>query len=78
MSVMIKLRLPDAPRTLEIVQCLPGLADLRLDSKFGVVPISPRDCLYIVRTDCVDDVDHRRELSPEIVEVYGDIRISST
>lgn len=78
MAVMIKLRLPGPNRDLESAQALPGLADLTLDPRFGLVAISPRDSLYVVRTDQVDDLDRRRRLSPEIIEAYGDIRISST
>ncbi|MDQ3829352.1 MAG: hypothetical protein M3361_08605 [Candidatus Tectomicrobia bacterium] len=79
MATMIKLRLPGPIRDLASVQALPGLADLTLDAKFGVVPISPRDSLYVVRTnDLVDNLNHRRELSPEILEAYGDVRIGST
>lgn len=78
MAAMIKLRLPASTNDLASVQTLPGLADLTLDAKFGVVPISPRDSLYVVRTDSVNDLNRRRELSPEIIEVYGDVRISTT
>jgi hypothetical protein len=59
-------------------QALPGLAGLPLDPRFGLVAISPRDSLYVVRADRVDDLDRRRRLSPEIIEAYGDVRISST
>ena len=77
MAVMIKLRLPGQTRDFESVQALPGLAGLPLDSRFGLVPISPRDSLYVVRTDRMDDLDRRRRISPEIIEAYGDVRISS-
>jgi len=77
MAVMIKLRLPRPTRDFESVQALPGLADLPLDSRFGLVSISPRDSLYVVRTDRMDDLDRRRRISPEIIEAYGDVRISS-
>jgi hypothetical protein len=77
MAVMIKLRLLGPTRDFESVQALPGLAGLPLDPKFGLVPISPRDSLYVVRTDVVDDLDRRRRLSPEIVQAYEDVRISS-
>jgi hypothetical protein len=76
MAVMIKLRLPGPTRDFESVQALPGLADLPLDPKFGLVPIRRRDSLYVVRTDLMDDLDRRRRLSPEIIEAYGDVRIS--
>jgi hypothetical protein len=77
MAVMIKLRLPEFLRDLNSVQALPGLSDLNLDKSFGLVPLSPRESLYAVRTDFVDDLDRRRELSPEILEAYGDVRISA-
>jgi hypothetical protein len=78
MAVMIKLRLPGPIRDFESVKALPGLAGLPLDPRFGLVPLNPRDSLYAVRTDSVDDLDRRRRLSPEIIQAYGDIRISST
>jgi hypothetical protein len=74
---MIKLRL-STPASLEAVQQLPGLQDLALDARFGLVPISPRDGLYVVRTENVPDLEPRKKLSPEILEVYGDVRISTT
>ena len=78
MAVMIKLRLSGPTRDFESVQALPGLAGLPLDPKFGLVAIRRRDSLYVVRTDRIDDLDRRRRLSPEIIEAYGDVRVSST
>jgi hypothetical protein len=75
MSTMIKLRLPESVRDLDSVQALAGLADLKLDSRFGLVPLDPRNSLYAVRTDAVDNLDQRRRLSPEIIEAYGDVKI---
>ena len=78
MSTMIKLRLPELVRDLDSVQALAGLADLKLDSRFGLVPLDPRNSLYAVRTDSVDNLDQRRRLSPEIIEAYGDVKIGTT
>jgi hypothetical protein len=78
MAVMIKLRLPPHAATLDTVQRLPGLKDLALDPRFGVVGVNPREGLYVVRTDRVTDLEERRRLSPEILEAYGDVRISTT
>ncbi len=78
MAVMIKLRLPPHTATLDAVQRLRGLKDLTLDPRFGVVGINTKEGLYIVRTDSVNDLEERRRLSPEILEAYGDIRISTT
>ena len=78
MAVMIKLRLSDKGSDLDSVRALPGLDGVRLDERYGVVPINPRESLYVVRTDEIDDLDRRKELSPEILGAYGDIRISTT
>lgn len=78
MAVMIKLRLPAGVATLDAVQSLAGLKDLSLDSRFGVVGINPKEGLYVVRTESVNDLEARQKLSPEIIEAYGDIRISTT
>jgi hypothetical protein len=77
MATMIKLRLSTPAPDLAGVQALPGLADLKLDPRFGLVCINPRESLYTVRTDFVDNLDRRRALSPEIIGAYGDVRISS-
>ena len=78
MATMIKLRLPGSVTDFASVQALPGLADLILDPKYKLVHISPRDSLYVVRTDSVvNDLERRRSLSPEIVEAYGDVRIGT-
>lgn len=77
MAVMIKLRFPEPPRDFASVQALPGLADLDLDPKAGLVPVSPSNSQYVVYTDHLDDLERRRQLSPEIIEAYGDVRIST-
>jgi hypothetical protein len=75
---MIKLRLPGRGHSLSTVESLPGLAGLNLDAKFGLVPLDPHEALYAVRTDFVDDLTRRQQLSPEILGAYGDVRISTT
>lgn len=77
MAVMIKLHLP-TQANLETVQQLPGLDKVTLDRRFGVVQISPQDGLYVVRTDSVPDVAALKQLCPEVLEVYGDVRIGTT
>ena len=78
MATTIKLRLHKSAPNLESVQASPGLSDLPLDPEFGLVPLNPRDSLYAVRTDSVDNLEERRQLNPEILGTYGDVRISST
>lgn len=78
MATMIKLHLP-AGFSFGSVQDLPGLAGLALDETYGLLPIDPKNALYVVRTsERVGDWEQRQRLSPEILGVYGDVQVSST
>jgi hypothetical protein len=75
---MIKLQLTKQAKSLSNVQAMPGLADVPLDERFGLICINPRDELYVVRTNQgIENLNRRRQLSPEILDVYGDVRIST-
>ena len=78
MPVMIKLQLPAQQTTFDAVRELPGLRGLQLDRGYGLVCLDPKAGLFVVRADNVDRVEQRRALSPEILEFYGDTRISTT
>jgi hypothetical protein len=74
---MIKLQFANHTPTLNEVRSLPGMAGLDLDEAYGLICISPKEKLFIVRAKEVDDVERRKKTSPEILDVYGDIRISA-
>ncbi len=78
MAAMIKIKMPGPQPSLDAVQALPGLEDLPLDARFGIVCIDPRQSLYVVRAPAVDNLETRTRLSPEIQGAYGDVRISTT
>ncbi len=78
MSAMIKLRLDTPTTDFSSVQKIAGLADVPLDPEFGLVCLNPENHLFAVRADNVSDWERRREMSPEILGVYGDIRVSTT
>ena len=78
MPAMIKLKLPSTDLTFAEISKLPGLRDLKLDASFGLLMIDPKAFLFVVRAESVDQIEHRRSLSPEILEAYGDVRISTT
>jgi len=77
MSVMIKLQLSEDERDFNPVQALGGLDGIQLDADFGLVLIDPRKSLYVVRAAEIDNVDARKKISPQIIDAYGDVRISS-
>ena len=78
MAAMIKLQLPDETADFEAVKQLPGLQDVELDHDYGLVCIHPRKQLFVVRAESVSRLEERRQLSPEIVGGYGEVRISTT
>jgi hypothetical protein len=78
MGAMIKLRLDSPTSDFSSVQKIAGLADVPLDPKFGLVCLDPKNQLFAVRADHVSDWERRRDISPEILGVYGDTRVSTT
>jgi len=78
MSTMIKLQLDPPADNFASVQNLPGLAGIELDKRYGLVPIAPQKGLYVVSANHLDDLERRRKISPEILGVYGPVRISTT
>lgn len=77
MSIMVKLELEGPKPTLDDVLSLPGMSGLDVDHAYGLVCISPKDRLYVVRVFRLDNLDKRMQLSPEILGAYGDMRIST-
>lgn len=80
MAVMIHLQLPSDRASFATISQLPGLSGLALDPNYGrtgVVCIDPARGYYIVRAASFDEPERRKALSPEIVETFGDLRIST-
>ena len=76
MAVMIKLKLQAPNPSLQDVLDLPGMRGLQVDEAFGLICISPKDQLYVVRVQEIDNLEGRRKQSPEILGAYGDVRIA--
>ena len=77
MATMIKLRLTDPNVTLDQVRALPGMDGLDVDESYGLICVSPKRQLFVVRVKEVHDIEQRKMASPEILEAYGDVRIST-
>ena len=71
---IIKLQLEKPNNTLEHVRHIRGLSGLDIDEDYGVVSISPKRGLYVVRVSDDIDINKVRAL-PEVTGVYGDMRI---
>lgn len=73
---MIKLRLEKERASFSEVRNIPGLDSVQLDEDYGLICIDPAEDLYVVRTT-PDSCDlGRLQDIPEVIQVYGDIRIS--
>lgn len=77
MNSLITLHLLPPYNTLEYVRALPVLEDLPIDVGYGLVPISPKRNLYVVRIE--GDFDREALIAVPAVEgIHGDVRVSST
>ncbi len=77
MPVMIKLKIIKPNPTLSYVRSLPGIKGLDIDQSYGLICISPKKNLFIIRAKEIDNIEERKEASPEILSAYGDVRIST-
>ncbi len=72
---MIKLQLSPPNNTIDYVRRIPGLNTLSVDEEYGLVLISPKRGLYVIRVLGDIDVEQIRTI-PEVEGVYGDVRIA--
>lgn len=76
MSTLVTLELGAGENTLGHVRGLPVLRDLDIDLTYGLIPISPKKHLYVVRV--AGEVDRLQLMAvPQVKGVHGDQRIST-
>jgi hypothetical protein len=75
MRYLITLRLTPADRTFEHAQKLLEPFGLRADAQYGLVLISPKRSLFVVRVEG-DIKDEALRALPEVVGVHGDPKIA--
>ena len=71
----IKLQLVPPNNTFDYVRRIHGLDELNIDEDYGLVSISPKRGLYIIRVLGDIDINRIRAL-PEVKGVYGEVRIA--
>ena len=72
---IIMLKLISPYNTLDHVRRIPGLEKLNVDESYGVVSVSSKRGLYVIRVSGELDIDRIRAI-PEVAGVYGDVRIA--
>jgi hypothetical protein len=75
MRYLIKLRLLPDENTLEFVRQLPEIRDLEIDMDYGLVTLSPKRGLYVIRVRGEIDPDKLIDRQPKVEGVYGDIKV---
>lgn len=72
---IIKLKLAQPNNTLEHVRHIRGLDGLDIDEDYGLVSISPKRDLYVIRVS--DDINiNKVRVLPEVKGVYGDVIVA--
>jgi hypothetical protein len=75
MRYLVTLRLAPAHRTLEYARHLLEPLGLRIDVQYGLVSISPKRSLFVVRVGGEIDGEALASL-PEVAGVHGDPKIA--
>ncbi|MEH6472749.1 MAG: hypothetical protein V7752_16015 [Halopseudomonas sp.] len=75
MQHIITFQLSPPNSTLDYVRSLPGMSGVEIDESYGLVAISPKRQLYVVRAS--DPIDQDSVLAiPEVKGIYGDVNIA--
>jgi hypothetical protein len=74
---LVTLELTSDQSSLEYVKELPGLANLQVDEKFGVINISPKENLYVIRVSGELDPEQLMSNQPQVKAVHGDAKIGA-
>ena len=74
-DLLIMIELQPHNNSLEYVRQLPGFDELDIDEEYGLVLISPKRQLYVVRVSGNVDLDRLMSIQPAVKGVYGDPKI---
>ncbi len=78
MRYLITLHLSPPNNSLNYVKQLDGIKDLNIDEDYGLVLISPKRDLYVIRVSGEMDSQKLMAMQPLIKGVHGDIKIAPT
>ncbi|MDC0834730.1 hypothetical protein AY599_11895 [Leptolyngbya valderiana BDU 20041] len=76
-NLLITLELQTENNSLEDVKQLPGINELEIDEEYGLVLISPKRQLYVIRVSGDMDVEQLMSIQPAVKGVYGDPKIEA-
>ena len=73
---LITLELLGNENTLGFVKQVEGLKDLDIDEEYGLVLISPKKHLYVIRVNGPVDAEKLMSVQPKVKGVSADVRIA--
>jgi hypothetical protein len=77
-NYLITLYLLPPHNSLNDVKTLDGIKDLKIDEDYGLVLISPKRNLYVIRVSGNLDIQKLMAVQPSVKGVHGDPRIAPT
>ncbi len=69
--------LPDE-NTIQFVRQLPGLEEIEIDEDYGLIVISPKRNLYVIRVSGDVDPDKLMSIQSKVKGVHTDVKIGPT
>lgn len=78
MNYLVTLHLLPPQNCLAEVKVLAGIKDLNIDENYGLVLISPKRNLYVIRVSGDLDQQQLMAVQPLIKGIHGDVKISPT
>ena len=75
MHYLITLQLQSPNNSLEYVKQLAGFKDVEIDETYGLVLISPKRNLYVIRVSGDLDADQLMSTQPEVKGVHRDVKV---
>lgn len=76
MCYLITLNLPPPNNSLSDVRQLDGIKDLEIDENYGLVLISPKRNLYVIRVSGHIDTQSLMAIQPLVKGVHGEIKVA--
>jgi hypothetical protein len=75
---LITLYLLPNENTIQFVKQLPGFKEIEIDEDYGLIVISPKRNLYVVRVSGDIDPDKLMSIQPKVKGVHTDVKVVPT
>lgn len=76
MQSLVTLHLKPPNNSLQYVKQLPGFTEVEIDENYGLVLISPKRDLYVIRVSGNLNPAKLMSIQPEVKGVHGDVKVA--